>query len=121
MMGKTDEEHLRNLEAVFYRFETAGVHLKHEKCVFMVDYLGHKISAEGLSPTESKVRAIVNTPAPTDVTQLKSFLGLLSYYLKFLLNLASRLAPLHELLQKVDMGSGSRSCFQRSQAVTDCI
>lgn len=65
-----------------------------------MEYLGHKISKEGLQPTEEKVRAIKNAPQPSNVTQLKSFLGLVNYYAKFLPNLSSTLAPLYELLQK---------------------
>ena len=65
-----------------------------------VEYLGHRISANGLQPTEQKVRAIVQAPTPNDVSQLKSYLGLLTYYGKFLPNLSTLLAPLYELLQK---------------------
>ena len=59
-----------------------------------VEYLGHKISAYGLQPTDFKVQAIKNAPAPMDVSQLKSFLGLVNYYCKFLPNLSNTLAPL---------------------------
>ena len=85
--GETDEEHLKNLDAVLARFQVAGVCLKLNKCAFMlpeVEYLGHRISARGLHPTSEKVKALNNAPTPTNVTQLKSFLGLLNYYNKFL-------------------------------------
>ena len=65
-----------------------------------IEYLGHNISAEGLRPTKEKVGAICDAPAPSNVSQLQSFLGLLNYYGKFLPNLPSILAPLHRLLQK---------------------
>ena len=65
-----------------------------------VEYLGHKISAQGLQPTDEKIQAINNAPAPTDVSQLKSFLGLVNYYCKFLPNLSNTLAPLYRMLQK---------------------
>jgi hypothetical protein len=65
-----------------------------------VEYLGHVISAEGLQPSERKVRAIKEAPCPKDITQLKSFLGLVNYYGKFIPNLSTQLAPLHKLLQK---------------------
>ena len=69
--GKNDVEHLATLEAVLTRFEEAGLRLKRSKCVFMapsVEYLGHRIDAEGLHPTESKVKAIKNAPVPKNVT-----------------------------------------------------
>ena len=63
-------------------------------------YLGHIISAAGLKPSPHKIKAIVDAPQPTKVSELKSFLGLISYYAKFLPNLADLLAPLYKLLQK---------------------
>ena len=62
--------------------------------------LGFQILAAGLQPTASNVDAIQKAPAPTDVSQLKSFLGLINYYGKFLPNLSSVLSPLYRLLQK---------------------
>lgn len=100
--GRT-EEHLSNLDAVLGRLEDAGMQAKQEKCELMpteVEYLGHKINGRGLQPTEGKVQAIVNAPAPTDVSQFKSSLGLVNYYTKFLPNLSTVLAPLYQLLQK---------------------
>ena len=63
-----------------------------------VVYLGHRIDEQGLHPTEEKVRAVQEAPEPCNVTELKSYLGLLSYYGKFLPNLSSTLAPLYSLL-----------------------
>ena len=77
----TEQEHLQNLDKVLSRLETAGMRLKYDKCVFLlpaVEYLGHKISAQGLQPTSDKVQAIRNATAPTEVPQLKSFFGLLT-------------------------------------------
>lgn len=101
--GKSNEEHLVNLSAVLCRLATAGMKLKSDKCSFLlqeVEYLGHKISANGLQPTTEKVQAIVQAPQPTNVTQLKSFLGMFNYYGRFLPNLSTCLAPLYKLLQK---------------------
>ena len=101
--GPTDEDHLKTLDAVLARLQEAGIRLKLEKCAFMlpvVEYLGHSISAEGLHPTVEKVKAIRNAPAPSTVSQLKSFLGILTYYCKFLPNMSTVLAPLYKLLQK---------------------
>ena len=65
-----------------------------------MEYPGHQISAKGIQPTEDKVRAIKDALVPTNVTQLRSFVGLVNYYGKFLPNLSSILAPLYTLLQK---------------------
>ncbi len=101
--GASESEHQRNLEEVFKRLSDAGARLKKQKCAFMlpeVEYLGHQLSAQGLRPTQAKVWAIVDAPAPLNVTQLRSFLGLINYYSKFLPNLSTQLAPLYDLLQK---------------------
>ena len=101
--GSTTENHLRTLEKVLKRLNEAGVRLKCSKCAFLlksVEYLGHRISASGLQHTDSKVKALKEAPIPTDVSQLKSFLGLLNYYGRFVPNLSTVLAPLHRLLEK---------------------
>ena len=77
--------------------------LKKEKCALLqpsVSYLGHVICAEGLKTETSKVRAIVEAPEPRDVGELRSFLGMVTYYGKFLPDLATTLAPLYRLLRK---------------------
>ena len=63
-------------------------------------YLGHRIDENGLHPLEDKVKAILEVPSPRNVRELKSYLGLLSYYEKFLPDLSSVLAPLYQLLRK---------------------
>lgn len=69
--GSTEAEHLHNLQEVLSRLEQAGMHLKQNKCAFLlpeVEYLGHQISEKGLYPTKEKVCAIVDAPAPKNVT-----------------------------------------------------
>ena len=101
--GKTEEEHLQNIDEVMTRLEDEGLTLKKEKCQFMLDkveYLGHTISADGLKPSESKTRAIVDAPQPQNVSQLRSFLGMVNYYGKFLPKISTKLAPMYRLLKK---------------------
>ncbi|XP_061594943.1 uncharacterized protein K02A2.6-like [Cololabis saira] len=64
------------------------------------EFLGYKVDASGLHPLPHKVSAIQKAPAPTNVTELRAYLGLLNYYNRFLPNLSTLLAPLHELLKK---------------------
>ena len=127
--GKTEAEHHQNLKEVLTRLEQAGVRLKRSKCSFMlasVEYLGHQISAQGLQPTGEKVKAIKEAPAPKDVSQLKSFLGLVNYYGKFLPHLSNTLAPLYRLLQKETpwlWGTEQEKSFQnaKAQLTSDCV
>ena len=96
--GVDDAEHNENLSKVLDRLNKAGLKLNAGKCYFKresVKYLGYRIDAQGLHPLEEKVQALVSAPAPQNVTELKSFLGMVQYYQKFLPNLATTLAPLH--------------------------
>lgn len=99
-MDETD--HLKNQDEVLRRLGEAGLRLKRSKRAFVqeeVEYLGHRVDAQALHPVEKKVKAVMDAPTPTNVTELKAYLGLLNYYNKFLPNLAILLAPLHELLR----------------------
>jgi hypothetical protein len=100
--GPNRHEHLRNLRAVLERLRTMGMTLKLSKCNFLQDrvkYLGFIIDKNGLRPDPTKLEAISDAPRPEDVSQLKSFLGMLNYYGKFMSNLSTLLHPLHVLLR----------------------
>ena len=101
--GRTPEEHHSHLKQVLERLQKAGLRLKWEKCSFgrpSCTYLDYRIDGEGIHPTEQKVSAIINVPEPRNVAELRSFLGLVNYYHRFIKNLSTVLAPLYELLQK---------------------
>ncbi|XP_075730815.1 uncharacterized protein LOC142774303 [Rhipicephalus microplus] len=99
--GANNAEHLRNLRAVLSKLQESGLKLKLEKCHFFrpqVEYLGHIISKERLSPNVDKIAAILHAPVPQGVRELQSFLGVVNLYRRFLPNLSSLLRPLHLLL-----------------------
>ena len=100
--GKNDQEHVSNLSEVLTRLETAGLRLKLSKCKFMqpsVEYLGYRVDASGLHAIEKKVQAIRDAPAPENQQQLRSFLGMVNYYSKFISNYSMITHPLNELLR----------------------
>ncbi len=119
--GSDDQSHIATLSTVLSRLEQAGLRLKLSKCSFMtpsVVYLGHTIDSQGLHPTADKVEAIRNAPAPTNVTELRAYLGLLTYYGKFLPQLSTTLAALYRLLRKDVQwrwSTGEKSAFQASK------
>lgn len=99
----TVEEQLDILEKVFQRFEKHNVQLNRSKCQFFkgeIKYLGHLLGQQGIKPLQSKVEAIQKAPQPKNVSELKSFLGMINYYGKFVPNLASELSPLYALLHR---------------------
>ena len=111
--GASKEDHLRNLEKVLSRLQEYGIRVNANKCVFMqssVEYLGHIIDCEGLHTSPKKVKAIQEAPTPRNQQELRSFLGLLHYYGKFIQNLATMLHPLNELLKKGVSWKWSKDC-----------
>ena len=111
--GEDDEAHLRNVSSVLRVLKDSGLHLKQLKCKFMmnqVEYLGMNISGKGMSPVVDKLQAIQEAPTSQDVSQLRSFIGIINYYLRYIPHLSSILAPLHVLLRK-----GSTWTWQKEQ------
>ena len=127
--GSSEEEHMQLLEMVMAKLENAGIRLKRSKCLFMlpsIQYLGHHISAERISPAEGKKRAVLDAPVPQNIPQLRSFLGLVNYYGEFLHKLADTLDPLHQLLRKHEpwhWGQQQERAFEKtkSQLTSTCI
>ena len=97
------ENELKYLEQVFSRLREAGLKMTHSKCDFSkseIHYLGHLISAEGISPLTDKLDCIRNMPVPKDAKGIKQFLGLMGYYRKFVPRFADISRPLTTLTKK---------------------
>ena len=111
--GQSDEHHLRNLEQVLERLKAHEVRLKRDKCRFFqdsVEYLGQVVTSQGVHISPAKVQAVAEHPAPTDVSGLRSFLGQINYYSKYIPNLSALLAPLHKLLRAGQPWSWTEEC-----------
>ena len=122
--GATAAEHLANVEEVLSRLKQHGIRVKPSKCKFLADsveYLGHRIDAEGLHTTEVKSLAILQAPTPRNVTELRSFLGLVNYYGKFIPNLATTLHPLNQLLHRDHRWKWSKECEAAFQAAKEGV
>ena len=98
------EEHLRRLRLVFYRIQTAGLKLKLTKCQFLkreVSFLRHVVSSEGIKTDPDKVETVRTWPTPVDIEELRqSFLGLASYYRRFIPGFSIIAEPLYKLSRK---------------------
>ena len=104
VIGRSIEEHNQNLVKVFDCLRDAGLRLKQPtKCKLAqrsVEYLGHIVSEEGVRTDPKKLQAVNEYPTPTDVKSLRSFLGLASYYCRFIPNFVKTAGPLYTLTKK---------------------
>ena len=100
VFSESMEDHLIHLSQVFDRIESFGLKLHPNKCSLgnaEVLFLGHVVSAEGIHPDPGKIKAVEEFPIPTNVRSLRSFLGLASYYRRFVPNFSKIAGPLHML------------------------
>lgn len=112
------KDHLRHLELVLQRLQEHQLYARLSKCSFglaEVSYLGHKVSGIGVSMENDKVEAIVQWPRPSNVKQVRAFLGLTGYYRRFIKNYASIAGPLIDLLKKEAFlwGEEAETAFQQ--------
>ena len=103
IFSKSLQDHVSHIGQVLDRLQEAGLKLKPSKCHFIceqVEYLGHLITPKGLLPNPKKVSAVTDFPTPTSVRQVRQFVGLVSYYRRFVQGFAKIAAPLHQLTKK---------------------
>ena len=100
--SQTFQEHLEHLSEMFARLRKAGLRLISKKCLFLreVPYLGYVVTKCGIRPDTAKTEKVQNYPIPTRVTQVRQFLGLASYYRRFVQDFSKTASPFHSLLKK---------------------
>ena len=99
IFSSTAEEHIERLREVLERFRSANLKINPTKSEFLrtrVPFLGHIISKNGLEADPDKIAAVKKFPIPTNPTEVKSFLGLCSYYRRYVQNFAEIARPLHK-------------------------
>ena len=111
--AKTFSDHLEALEEVFKRLSRAGLKIKLSKCHFItntVRYLGFLITADGLKTDPSKVSVILNVEVPKNVKDVRAFLGMASYYRRFMPNFSHIAEPLTNLTRKRIIFKWTQEC-----------
>ncbi|KAL7871425.1 hypothetical protein SRHO_G00064080 [Serrasalmus rhombeus] len=118
----TFEQHLLDLRQVFSRLESAGLSLKLGKCQFCLDelkFLGYRVTPQGILPDTDKVRAVTAFPVPTDVRQVRQFLGLTGYYRRFIGGYAQQAEPLFALTRQDSLFLWDENCQQAMDFLKD--
>lgn len=124
VFSRTFDEHLLHLEAVFCRLISANLKLKPRKCNFFkehLEFLGYKISKEGLSPVPAKVEAIEKMQTPANKRDVQVFLGMIGYYRRFIPGFASIGDPLFHLLKGEVPFNWSSSCQEAFDTFKKCL
>ena len=123
--GRTQEEHDRRLMAVLLRLQQAGLTLGPEKCDInkpSVKFLGQLIDHTGVRPDPEKVRAILEMEAPTTVSELRRFLGMINQQSKFSPQLADHTKPFNrstEFEKPVELGTRAAKSIRESKEVIE--
>ena len=113
--SSTIDEHFTRLREVFGRLRRAGLKIKPSKCSLFrknIKYLGYIISEAGIQTDYEKTDCIRNWPVPKNLTELKQFLGLATYYRKFVKDFSDVASPLHRLTQKNKPWEWTTECQQ---------
>ena len=103
VFSKSEEEHIEHLKCVLSVLRENKLYANMKKCVFLSKrllFLGFVVSSEGIMVDDEKVRAIKDWPTPKAITKLRSFLGLASFYRRFIRHFSTVAAPLDEYLKK---------------------
>ncbi|XP_076247766.1 uncharacterized protein LOC143187432 [Calliopsis andreniformis] len=100
--ARTFDEEVEHLRQVFQRLRNAKLLMNPKKCDFLkreTKYLGHIVTGKGVKTDPEKIRAIAEWPVPANIKELRSFLGLCTYYRKFVRNFSDIAKPLHQLTE----------------------
>ncbi|UYV67046.1 K02A2.6-like, partial [Cordylochernes scorpioides] len=111
--SKDEQEHYRILKMIFDKLKELNFTLNKEKCLFKkkdICFLGHIINEDGVRPDSKKLEALERCKKPFDKTSLKSFLGMLSFYSKYIPNMSTLAGPLYQLLKKDNRWKWSSQC-----------
>ena len=113
-----------NIRKVFLRLKDFNAKVNAEKSKFFetsVNFLGHEINSEGIKPAKDKVEALIKAPRPTNVTEVRAFLGLVNFYRKFVKGITEVVYPLYELERKDQKFVWTKSYEDASNKVKDAI
>ena len=124
VFGTSFRECLDNLDAVLTALGEANLRVSPEKCslfLSQIAYLGHVLSAKGVQPDPTKVEKVRHWPVPVNLTEVRAFLGLASYYRRWIKDFATIAAPLHRLQRKDEEWKWTPACQGAFESLRDAL
>ncbi|UYV70155.1 hypothetical protein LAZ67_7002015, partial [Cordylochernes scorpioides] len=124
VFSENEESHLKHLGQIFEILRKEGIQLRRDKCLlFMkrITYLGYEISENQISPSGVNVDVIKSLPPPRDLRCLRSFLGSVTHYAKFINNFNNLRAPLNELLKKNSRFIWTEECQRSFEGLKEAL
>jgi len=118
------EDHIHHIKTVFQKLLEANLKIKPSKCSFAKrepKFLGFDITSEGIEPCREKLQAMINNPVPKNQKQVKRFLGMASYYRKFIPQLSTKADPIKKLLRKNSDFLWSIECDTGFKKIIDAL
>ncbi|MCW4335043.1 MAG: RNase H-like domain-containing protein [Candidatus Thiodiazotropha endolucinida] len=122
--SKTFDEHITRLDEVFTRINKANLKFTPKKCHIFKDevkFLGHIVSQKGIATCEEKVTAVKEWPVPTCLKEVRSFLGLASYYRRYIQSFSTISAPLNKLSQKGETFLWTSECQNAFEKLKEAL
>lgn len=128
VFGETLDKHLENLNLILKTLNTAGLKIQLDKSEFLhpeVEFLGYIIGANGIKPNQKKIETINKFPEPKSIKEIRSFLGMMGYYRRFVKDFAKIAKPLTNLLRgegnssnkKITLPEDAKKCFEKLKNV----
>lgn len=124
VIGKSMENHNKNLVTVLERLRKVNLKLNPIKCEFLrteIVYLGHKITSQGILPDDSKIESLRKYPVPSNADDVKRYLAFANYYRRFIPNFSNIAYPLHKLCKKNSQFEWTSECEQSFQQLKSAL
>ena len=122
--SKTWEQHLLDVEEILKLFIKSGIKLRSEKCEFgsdQTDFLGFRISSDGLTPIPSKIWPLKTYPVPNTVAKVRSFNGMANFYKRFIKGFAQIMKPLYALTKETTAFKWTPQCDSAFEQIKQAI
>jgi len=118
------EQHIQHLEGILKKCKHYGLKLKEEKCQFAceeLEFLGHVIGKNGIAPDDRKIQAITKFPPPTNVKEIRSFLGMTGFYRQFIQDYSEITKPITNLLKQRNAFRWTNECQAAFELLKNCL